>query len=162
MIHEVSGDILLTKAQAIAHGVSPNDHFDQGLALALREKWPTMSKDFRHYASQCHPKPGEVWAWGGFGARVFNLMTQEGEHDHGAKSGKAKIANVNHCLKRLRHELEKAEITSLALPKLATGLGGLDWSEVLPMIRNHLGDLEIPIYVYTNYQKGVSAIEPGI
>ena len=42
MIHEVSGDILLTKAQAIAHGVSPNDHFDQGLALALREKWPTM------------------------------------------------------------------------------------------------------------------------
>ena len=30
MIHEVSGDILLTQAQAIAHGVAPNDHFDSG------------------------------------------------------------------------------------------------------------------------------------
>lgn len=38
MIHEVAGDILLTKAQAIAHGVAPNDPFDQGLARALREK----------------------------------------------------------------------------------------------------------------------------
>ena len=36
MIHEVSGDILFTKAQAIAHGISPNDSFDQGLARALR------------------------------------------------------------------------------------------------------------------------------
>ena len=29
MIHEVVGDILLTKAQAVAHGVAPNDHFDK-------------------------------------------------------------------------------------------------------------------------------------
>lgn len=162
MIHEVSGDILLTKAQAIAHGVAPNDHFDHGLALALREKWPMMAKDFRHYASQCHPKPGEVWSWGGFGARLFNLMTQEGEHTHGAKAGRATLANVNHCLKRLRHEVEKEKITSLALPKLATGVGGLVWSEVLPLIRSHLGDLSIPIFIYSDYHAGIQATEPGI
>jgi O-acetyl-ADP-ribose deacetylase (regulator of RNase III) len=46
MIHEVAGDILLSTAQAIAHGVAPNDHFDSGLALGLREKWPSMAKDF--------------------------------------------------------------------------------------------------------------------
>lgn len=162
MIHEVSGDILLSKAQAIAHGIAPNDHFDQGLALSLREKWPLMVKDFRHYAQQCHPKPGEVWTWGGFGVRVFNLMTQEGEHDHGAKPGRASTANVNHCLKRLRHDLEKEEIKSVAIPKLATGVGGLDWEQVLPLIRTHLGDLTIPIYVYTHYQKGIQANEPGV
>lgn len=161
MIHEVSGDILLSKAQAIAHGVAPNDHFDHGLALSLREKWPTMAKDFRHYAQQCHPKPGELWAWGGFGARVFNLLTQDGEHGHGAKPGKASAAHVNHCLKRLRHELEKEKITSLALPKVATGVGGLEWAEVLPLIRSHLGELPIPIYLYTQYRKGVQAEEPS-
>ncbi len=57
MLYEVSGDILLTRAQAIAHGVAPNDHFDSGLALALRERWPSMAKDFRHYAHQSHPSP---------------------------------------------------------------------------------------------------------
>lgn len=161
MIHEVSGDILLTKAQAIAHGIAPNDPFDHGLALHLREKWPAMAKDFRHYAHQSHPKPGEIWAWGGFGIRFFNLLTQEGEHD-GTKPGKASIPNVNHCLKRLRHELEKGEVTSLALPKLATGVGGLDWEEILPIIKQHLGDLKIPIFIYSQYKQGVRAEEIGL
>lgn len=162
MIHEVSGDILLTKAQAIAHGIAPNDHFDQGLALALREKWPMMAKDFRHYANQCHPKSGEMWGWGGFNARVFCLMTQDGEHNHGKKPDKATTANVNHSLRRLQHELEKGEIKSIALPRLATGVGGLEWAEVLPLVQTHLGSLKIPVFVYTHYQPGVQAIEPGV
>ncbi len=44
MIREVAGDLLLSEVEAIAHGVAPNDHFDQGLALALREKWPAMAR----------------------------------------------------------------------------------------------------------------------
>ena len=162
MIYEVSGDILLTKAEAIAHGIAPNDHFDHGLALAIREQWPTLAKDFRHYSHQCHPKPGEVWMWGTTGVRVFNLMTQEGDHAHGAKPGKATTANTNHVLRRLRHELEKEKIKSLAISRLATGVGGLDWAEVLPLIRSHLGDLPTPTYVYSHYQKGVKANEPGL
>jgi hypothetical protein len=47
MLREVAGDILLTKAEALAHGVAPNDNFANGLALALRERWPAMYKDFR-------------------------------------------------------------------------------------------------------------------
>jgi O-acetyl-ADP-ribose deacetylase (regulator of RNase III) len=162
MIHEVSGDILLTKAQAIAHGIAPNDHFDHGLALHLREKWPSMAKDFRHYANQAHPKAGEIWFWGGFNAQVFCLLTQDGDHDHGSKPGRATTANVNHCLRRLQHDLEKGVITSLAIPRLATGVGGLDWDEVYPLIKSHLGDLKIPVFVYTHYLIGVQAKEAGL
>lgn len=162
MIYEVAGDILLTKALAIAHGVAPNDHFDSGLALALRDRWPAMAKDFRHYAHQTHPKPGEVWMWGAVGGvRIYNLLTQEGEHGHDTKPGRATLANVNHCLRRLRHELEKSEVKSLAMPALATGVGGLKWAEVQPLVKQHLGELSIPIYVYTTYHKGQKANEPG-
>ena len=163
MIHEVTGDLLLTKAQAIAHGVAPNDHFDHGLALALRENWPSMAKDFRHYAHQTHPKPGELWTWHGpGGAMIFNLMTQEGEHGHGTKPGKANVSNVQHSLKRLRHEIEKHSVKSLAMPKLATGVGGLSWEEVLPHIKQQLGDLACEIYLYTTYHKGEQAVEKGL
>ncbi len=162
MIHEVSGDILLSGAQAIAHGIAPNEHFDSGLALSLREKWPSMSKDFRHYAHQSHPKPGEIWTWGGVGGvRIFNLMTQEGDQNIGSRPGKATLANVNHCLRRLRYLVEKEEITSLALPALATGHGGLSWSDVQPLIQSNLGDIDIPIYVYSVYHAGVKANEKG-
>ena len=161
MIREVQGDILRTTAQAIAHGVAPGDHFAHGLALALREKYPVMAKDFRHYSHQCHPKPGELWEWGGVGGvRIFCLMTQDAEHGRGDLPGPATEATVNHCLKRLRHELDRGEIRSLALPKLATGVGGLAWETVLPLIHHHLGDSPVPVYVYSRYEKGGVASEP--
>ncbi len=162
MIHEVSGDILLSRAQAIAHGISPNDPFDQGLALALREKWPMMHKDYRHYSHQVHPHAGEIWEWGGFGARIFNLLTQDGDFTHGAKPGQASAKNVRHCLKRLRHAAEKEKLTSLALPKLATGVGGLPWTEVKPLIEEYFADAPLQVYVYSTYHAGVAAKEPGL
>lgn len=161
MIYELDGDILLTKAQAIAHGVSPNDHFDAGLALALRELWPNMAKDFRHYAHQAHPKPGELWTYrSADGRTLYNLMTQEGDHASSA-SGRASTPNVNHVLKRLRHELDKGDVKSIALPRLATGAGGLDWDQVRPLITHHLGDLAMPVYVYVTYRKGEAGKEPA-
>lgn len=161
MIYEVSGDLLLSKAQAIAHGVAPNDHFDSGLALALRERWPSLAKDFRHYAHQEHPKPGEVWFWGGAGGvRIYNLMTQEGNHERGARPGKASLTNVAHALANLRKALVEDAVESLALPRLATGVGGLTWESVSPLVTQHLGDLGIPIYAYTTFHAGVAADEP--
>ena len=77
MIQEVSGDILLSKAHAIAHGIAPNDDFHSGLALALREHSPALYKDFRHYCQTTHPAPGELWTWmGADGQYVVNLFTQ--------------------------------------------------------------------------------------
>lgn len=161
MIHEVSGDILMTKAQTIAHGVAPNDNFATGLALALRERWPSMYKDFRHYCQVSHPKPGGLWSWAGAGGiRIVNLLTQEPPPNHGARPGKASLEHVNHCLKALHKTVETEAFTSLALPRLATGVGGLDWKDVKPLIEKHLGTLSIPIFVYSTYQPGLQAKEP--
>lgn len=162
MIHHVTGDILLSKAQAIAHGVAPNDSFSSGLALSLRENWPAMYKDFRHYCQTAHPKAGSAWMWGGAaGVRIINLFTQEAAYDHGARPGKATVEHVNHALHELHKLMETEKFTSLALPRLATGVGGLDWEEVSPLINKHLGDLYVPIYVCVTFQKDVAANEPG-
>ena len=68
---------------------------------------------------------------------------------------------VNHALRRLRHEVETAGVKSLAMPKLATGAGGLSWDVVRPLIDQHLGDLPIPVFVYTTYHKGQQAVQRG-
>ena len=60
MIQEVSGDVLITGAEAICHGVAPNDSFHQGLALALRERWPAMYQDFRHFSHTYHRRLPEL------------------------------------------------------------------------------------------------------
>lgn len=162
MIHYVTGDILLSTSRAIAHGVAPGDHFDSGLALALRERWPAMVKDFRHHCQQSHPKPGTLWTWAGAnGVRIVNLLTQEAAPAHHAKPGKATLAHVNHALRDLAHLVESEKIPSLALPRLATGVGGLDWAEVRPLVEKHLGAFSIPVCVYETYRPGVAAAEPA-
>ena len=160
MIKEVKGDILLTEAQAIAHGVAPHDHFDRGLALSLRSNYPAMAKDFRHFCRLTNPKPGTVWMWGTVGNfRIFNLMTQEPAPTLNGHPGSATIGNVDHCLKELAKQIKNENITSLAIPKLATGYGKMDWDDVLPLIHKRLGDIDIPIYVYSTYAKEVKANE---
>jgi O-acetyl-ADP-ribose deacetylase (regulator of RNase III) len=159
LITKVRGDILLSDARAIAHGVAPHDHFNQGLALALRERHPAMAKDFRHYCHQENPRPGHAWLWAGPERVIIKLMTQEPPSDNKAHPGQATAHNVDHALKELRAILKREKIPSVALPKLATGVGGLDWGEVEPLIESHLGDLEIPVFVYVTYKKGTKAIE---
>ncbi len=159
MITKVHGDILLSEAKAIAHGVAPHDHFNQGLALALRERFPAMAKDFRHFCHLQNPKAGNAWLWAGAEKVVVNLMTQESSPDNKAHPGKASIQNINHALKSLCDIIEEQGITSIALPRLATGVGGLEWSDVEPLIDKHLGDLKIPVIVYNSYGKGEKAIE---
>ena len=163
MIYEVQGDILLTGAQAIVHGIAANDPMNQGLAMSLHQNYPSMHKDFHHYCKTQRPKTGDAWAWGGAGnVRIVNLITQEGGYDHGSRPGKASVKFVNDCLKSLVKIVKKEKFTSIALPRLATGVGGLDWADVEPVIRQRLGELDIPVFVYVEYHEGQKAKEPDL
>lgn len=161
MLHQVKGDILLSKAQAIAHGVAPNDPMNHGLAMSLHNLYPSMHKDFHHWCHQQHAKPGTAWIWSSANSlRIINLLTQEGGYEHGSKPGKAKLKNIKHSLRELIKIIKKENINSLAIPKLATGVGGLNWDDVWPIIEERLGSLEIPIYVYTEFHADMKPNEP--
>ena len=160
MIIEVEGDILHSKAQVIVHGVAANDPMSQGLAKSLHEYMPSMHKDFHNWCRINHPKPGEAWVWtAADGVRIVNLLTQEGGYGHGAQPGKASTKNVNHALRALKKMAVKEKFTSMALPRLATGVGGLDWADVEPLIKDQLSELNIPIYLYSVYRPGEKAEE---
>jgi len=161
MIHEVEGDILLTSAAAIAHGVAANDPMNQGLAKALHERYPAMHKDFHHWCRQQHPKLGSAFLWSGAGhVRLINLLTQEGGYEHGSKPGGASTSSVNHALHALKKVIVDEGLESVALPRLATGVGGLDWKDVRPLIVSQLTDVDADIYVYARYVPGKRAAEP--
>jgi O-acetyl-ADP-ribose deacetylase (regulator of RNase III) len=155
MIRFVTGDLLVGELPVIAHGVAPNDPFNQGLAHALRERFPAMYKDFRHYCQTSHPTEGGLWVWGGTdGQRVVALFTQGGAWGHGGKPGPATAANVNHALKALAAQVRSEGWKQLALPRLATGVGGLDWAAVKPLIERHLAELDADVLVFETYKAG--------
>jgi O-acetyl-ADP-ribose deacetylase (regulator of RNase III) len=161
MIYEVTGDILLSRTQALAHGIAPGDPFDHGLALALRKRWPALLRDFLTYSHAHHPSPGQAWGWDtGTGQRVITLITQEPVPGEKGKAGPARLENLNHALRELCRIVREQHLTSVALPRLATGAGGLDWKDVLSLIYAQLGMLDIPIIVYSTYHPGLQALEP--
>ena len=154
MLIETEGDILLSKATALAHGVAVDDDFKQGLALKLREQWPSLYKDFRHYCQTSSPNEGSVWSWKGAGGpAILNLFTQAPPPQKGGHPGKASLSNVNHALKNLATTLQTEGYKSVALTRLATGVGGLEWKDVKPLVEKHLGALPIKVYVYTKFVK---------
>jgi O-acetyl-ADP-ribose deacetylase (regulator of RNase III) len=163
VLYQVAGDILLTRAAVIAHGVGPHDNFGQGLALSLREQWPALYQDFRHYSKTRNPGAGGLWTWAGAdGRRIVNLLTQDPPKSVGGHPGRASVRHVGRALRELHHLIDKENITSVALPRLATGVGGLDWSVVEPLLEQHLGKLKIPVIIYTTFIKGQAAKEPPL
>ena len=131
----------------------------RGWRLACGSGIPPWPKDFRHYCHQQNPKAGHAWLWAGPERVIINLMTQEPAPDNKAHPGKASAHNITHALKEMCKIVEKEGITSVAMPRLATGVGGLDWAEVEPLITNGLGGLNIPVIVYDTYEKGRKATE---
>ncbi|MEZ5419714.1 MAG: macro domain-containing protein [Vicinamibacterales bacterium] len=163
MLYFVSGDILLSRAQAIAHGVAPGDPMTQGLALALRQRYPSLQKDFHHWCHQTHPKPGAAWVWGGAdGRRIVQLLTQVEGRGPALRPGRATTQHVRDSLRALAKLALKEGLTSIAVPRLATGVGGLAWDDVLPIVEDRLKALGVPVYVYAEYRPGRIGHEPGL
>jgi O-acetyl-ADP-ribose deacetylase (regulator of RNase III) len=157
---EVNGDILLTKANALAHGVAVDDDFKHGVGGKLKEMWPALYKDFRHFCKTHSPKPGDVWAWKGPGSPViFNLFTQDRPSSSGQLPPKAAISDVHHALKKLHKELDEQKIKSVAITKIATGVGGLAWEEVKQSVLKDLKDYSGEVYIYEGYKPDVKAQE---
>jgi len=85
-----------------------------GLAHSLREDWPAMHKDFRHYSHTSNPESGSLWAWAGAdGRRIIALFTQQAAPSEHTHPGKARIQDVNHCLRALRHFIDEEKIESI-------------------------------------------------
>lgn len=164
MLHRVAGDILKTRAQVIVQGVAANDPMDQGLARSLHELFPQMHKDFHRWCHQHHPRPGTAWHWQTPlpDKIIVNLIIRDGGYGHGARPGKARAADLNHALHALRKLARDKGFRSLALPHLATGVGGLEQPEELALVDSQLAELDIPIVIYTDFVAGQKAAEPGI
>lgn len=163
MIYQVTGDILLSKAQAIVQGVGVNDTMDKGLALKLRNKYPLLARDFECWRHQHHTRPGEAWLWvGPDQARIVNLIIHEDAEIDEHLYHKATLINIKHALQALVKIIGSHKLTSIALPRLGAGLGDLDWEDVWSIMQLTLGGLDIAVYVYEVYLPELAAVEPGL
>jgi O-acetyl-ADP-ribose deacetylase (regulator of RNase III) len=151
-VYVLSGDLFLSCAQTLAHGCNCRGKMGAGIALEFKRRYPEM---FKQYKGMCHR--GEFVPGGYFLSKqnqpwVLNLATQD-------TIGGAKWTYLEQCLQQFTEYYQQEGITSLALPRIAAGLGGLEWDEVRQLMFQLLDPLLIPVFVYETYLPGVKADE---
>ena len=80
-------------------------------------------------------------------------------HNHSGHPGAATLHNVGHSLRELKKIIQEDDIKSIAIPRLATGVGGLKWEDVKPLIYSALEDSKATVYIYSTFVKGQAAEE---
>jgi O-acetyl-ADP-ribose deacetylase (regulator of RNase III) len=152
-IEFVSGDLFVNRveAEALAHGCNCAGSMGAGVAVGFKQRYPAMFEEFRR---RCKAKPpeftlGDVFLWREEGKpAVFNLGTQP-------RPGRgATYPIVEAALRALREAADEAGITSIAMPRIAAGYGGLSWKKVKALIESCFADWPGVLYVYDEYKPG--------
>lgn len=143
IIHVTSGDIIESTAQTIACPVNLRGVMGCGLARTMAETYPGLLKQYRldcllKDLTLDHPTVIDVSAT----KKVLCVATK----DDWRRPSKLEWIAGN--LLYIAEYYDVLGITSLALPRLGCGAGGLQWSDVRPLIHRYLSDVPIDITIY--------------
>lgn len=147
MIRFTHGDILKADVEAIVNTVNCVGVMGRGIALQFKKAWP---ENFKQYALACKHNevvPGKMFVYETLELTnpryIVNFPTKR--HWKGA----SRIEDIDSGLNSLALEIKNKKISSIAIPPLGAGLGGLDWHNVKDKIVQHLSDLsDVDILVF--------------
>ncbi len=147
----VTGGLFVNRyqAQALAHGCNCQGSMGAGIATGFRDRYPEMYAEYRR---RCKASPrefnlGDAWLWKADGQPwVFNLGTQEGTWH-----ARASYDAIETALTGLRQQADAEGISSVAMPRIGTGYGGLSWARVRAIIERVFADWAGTVYVYEEY-----------
>ena len=140
MIRFTQGDLLTADAEALVNAVNCVGVMGRGIALQFKKTFP---RNFKAYAAAC--KRGEVVPGRMFvfdrrqltGPRyIVNFPTKRHWR------GKSRIEDLEAGLAALADGVKNLNIRSIAIPPLGSGLGGLDWAKVRPLIEQAVAPLQ--------------------
>jgi N-glycosidase YbiA len=160
-IEFVSGDLFDNAhgVRAFAHGCNCQGSMGAGVAKTFRALYPEMYEEYR---SRCKAEPrrfnlGDCWLWKAEGQPwVFNLGTQEGFW-----RCRASYEAIETSLKEMRRQADIEGITTIAIPRIGVGYGGLSWKKVRAIVEAVFADWSGTLVVYEEFVAGGSAEVPG-
>lgn len=143
------GDIFnIEYSKNYVHGCNCAGAMGKGIALTFKDKFPEMFLEYRNICKDGLFKLGDVFMYKYNGGHIFNLGTQRTWRE------KADIFAVSKSLNTMFKLCKNKGIKNIAMPKIASGLGGLDWHLVKSTIESTCTNFpEVDVYVVEAYKK---------
>lgn len=146
MLRALIGDLFASRAQTQVNTVNCVGVMGKGIAEQFKKRFPAMFEDYKGRTDRKLVRPGEPYLYyDASGTRIVNFPTK----DHWRSP--SRLADIERGLDYLASHVVAWGITSLALPPLGCGNGGLEWAEVGPLIWRKLSGLPIDVDVYAPY-----------
>ena len=149
MIEFVSGDLLQAREHYIAQGVATGSQegLGTGLALKISARWPQAQRKFKKHTRQNRFEGGDLFVVRGEDGLpgIIYIATQPDMYH-------ATLGFVTKGLRALALHCARQGVESVALPKIGSGLGKLEWSEVKPLMQDYLGPGETLYRVYEDFK----------
>ncbi len=138
MIEPTKGNLLEADADALVNTVNCVGVMGKGIALQFKNAFPdnflAYERACRHH--EVHPGRMFVFETGRLYPKyIINFPTKR------HWKGKARIEDIEKGLEALTREAKKLGISSIAIPPLGCGNGGLEWEQVRPLIASSFTNL---------------------
>jgi O-acetyl-ADP-ribose deacetylase (regulator of RNase III)/uncharacterized protein YwgA len=146
MFRALIGNLFDSRAQTLVNTVNCVGVMGKGVAEQFKSRFPAMFEDYKERADRKAVRIGEPYLYRDqSGVQIVNFPTK----DHWRSP--SRLADVERGLDYLAMHASEWRITSIALPPLGCGNGGLEWSEVGPLIYQKLHGLPFDVEVYAPY-----------
>lgn len=146
MIRETTGNLLMAPAEALVNTVNTVGVMGKGIALQFKRAYPSMFLEYERAAKAGELAPGRVQVWESDllqGPRyVINFPTKRHWR------GPSRLDYIERGLDDLVRVIRELGVKSIAVPPLGCGNGGLEWTDVKPLIERKLGSLDIDVLLY--------------
>ena len=143
---DTRGNLLESEVEGLVNTVNTVGVMGKGIALQFKNAFPA---NYKAYAKACKRRDvnlGKMFVFdnGQLTAPrwIVNFPTK------GHWRSRSRIGDVAAGLDDLRCVIIELGIASIAIPPLGCGNGGLDWSDVRPLIKEKLDSLETDVLLY--------------
>ena len=147
MIEYVQGDILQADAEALVNTVNCVGVMGRGIALQFKNAYPANFAEYKHACDRGDVVPGRmlIYRTGALTNPKYIINFPTKRH----WKGKSRLEDIKSGLDALAGDIKALGITSIAIPPLGSGLGGLPWEQVRQLIQQKIGTLEhVTVLVY--------------
>jgi O-acetyl-ADP-ribose deacetylase (regulator of RNase III)/uncharacterized protein YwgA len=146
MVKALIGDLFESQAQTLVNTVNCVGVMGKGVALEFRKRFPAMFEDYLRRCERKEVRLGKPYLYQDASRRlIVNFPTKA----HWRSP--SRLQDIAAGLEYFAAHAADWGITSVAMPPLGCGNGGLEWSEVGPLIYRKLNHLPMDIEVYAPY-----------
>lgn len=142
------GDLLAQEnVDAIVNTVNCVGVMGKGIALQFKNKWPENFKAYKTACDRGEVRLGRMFVYDSGGLLKPNFIINFPTKQHWR--GKSEIGSIRTGLVDLIEQVRRLRIRSIAIPPLGCGNGGLNWSDVRPMIEAAFSNLpDVEVYLF--------------